>query len=65
MERLSKESFYTGYVFAGPRDEDRNIYGYRTIYFGKNMMPWLLLDCDEEAGLCCCGCSEGGGLALS
>ena len=51
MERLSKDSFYTGYVFAGPRDEYRNTYGYRTIYFGKNMMPWLLLDCDEEATL--------------
>lgn len=51
MERLSEESFYTGYVFPSPRDEYRNTYGYRTIYFGKNMMPWLLLDCDEEAAL--------------
>ena len=51
MERLSKEAFYTGYVFPGPRDEYRNRYGYRTIYFGKNMIPWLLLDCDEEAVL--------------
>ena len=49
MERLSEENFYTGYMFPGPRDEYRNTYGYRTIYFGKNMMPWLLLDCDEEA----------------
>lgn len=51
MERLREDFFYTGDVFDGPRDEYRNTYGYRTIYFGKNMMPWLLLDCDEEEAM--------------